>query len=209
MIPVDKFGNKIYTKTYKKMLRYSHILKSHGYKESKKKPNLFYRHDDEEYFWGETDNQCTKVIFFADMRGTESVPIWENTSPLLYARFTGNPPLWLKNRLLYEEFERLKICWLSYEVLDLENPSSGIGYCVVCGKDFQNNGLYCSPSCEYAMEELGKDRCRVCGKLLPYNLLKQHHLSYTKKDEKTIEVCCSCHLKIHRGEKLRRLKPIN
>ena len=190
------------------MLRYSRVLKFHGYKESRRKPNLFYRHDDELHFWGKMNYQYTKVTFFADMRGTKSIPIWENTSPLLYASFKGNPPQWFKNRLLREELERLEICRLSHEaefVLGREN--SGDGYCIVCGKDFWDSGLYCSSSCEEAMKDLGKERCQVCGKLLPYNHLISHHLSYA--DEKTIDICRSCHLKIHRGEKLRRLKPIN
>ena len=64
MKPVDKFGRKIYSKTFRILLFYGKLLEEAGYRESKKKPNLFYRKTED-------------VIFFADMRGTDEVPIWE------------------------------------------------------------------------------------------------------------------------------------
>jgi len=208
MKPIDKFGNEIYPKTYNKMLGYSRVLKAHNYTESLGKPNLFYKHDGQAHFYS---NQYTMVTLFADMRGTELVPIWEDPSPLLYAQFSSNPPKWLMKRLLEQEYEELRVCRLSffaeYEPEGLMFSEGGDGYCIVCGKDFQADGLYCSPQCQQADENLGKIKCRVCGKVLEYNQTIEHHLEYA--ENKTILICRSCHLKIHRGTKLPHLKPVD
>lgn len=71
MKPVDKFGRPIYQHIFRKLQEYGKLLELYGYRESIQKPNLFYR-------------TCGIVIFYADMRGTEIVPIWENPSPLFY-----------------------------------------------------------------------------------------------------------------------------
>ncbi len=81
------------------------------------------------------------------------------------------------------------------------------GYCTVCGKDFQEGGLYCSQQCQQADKDLGKVKCQICGKALGYNQVIAHHLHYA--ENKTISVCQSCHLKIHRGVKLPHLKPVD
>ena len=188
MEPLDKFGNQIYPKTYNKMLGYARVLKAHGYTESLKKANLFYRKGAEGVF----------VIFFADMRGTDSVPIWEDPSPLLYAQFSDGMPGWKQRRLLEREYLELRTGRLSFN-------EGGNGYCVVCGKDFQDEGLFCSKQCEEAYHDFWKIRCKVCGKELTWDQAVEHHLSY--KEDKTITVCRSCHLKIHRGSKLQKLKP--
>ncbi|MBU1449190.1 HNH endonuclease [Patescibacteria group bacterium] len=208
MKPIDKFGNKIYPQTYNKMLGYSGVLKSHHYTESLRKPNLFYKHDGQAHFYSK---QYTIVTFFADMRGTKEVAIWEDPSPLFYAQFTNSPPQWLQRRLAFTEFNELRICHLSFydecEPDGLMFGEGGDGHCIVCGKDFQAEGLYCSPQCQEADKDLGKVKCRVCGKVLEYNQVIEHHLEYA--ENKTILVCRSCHLKIHRGAKLPRLKPID
>lgn len=203
MKPLDKFDTQIYPKTYNKMLGYSRVLKAHGYTESSRKPNLFYKHDGNAYFYG---TQWTTPTFFADMRGTVEVPIWEDPSPLFYVQFSGTPPKWLKNRLAGEEFDELNICRESYDP-DLEeyNTQGDRGYCRVCGKDFQADGLYCSPRCQEADKDLAKVKCRVCGKILELSQAIEHHLEYA--ENKKILVCRSCHLKIHRGAKLPYLKP--
>jgi len=72
MKPEDKFGRRIYPKTFLILQKYGNILTELGWKESKNKPNLFYKEFDE-------------IIVFADMRGTEIVPIWEDPCPLIYA----------------------------------------------------------------------------------------------------------------------------
>lgn len=206
MKPLDKFGALIYPKAYDKMLGYGRVLKAHGYTESSGKPNLFYKHDGKAYFYG--THQYTVVTFFADMRGTQEVAIWEDPSPLFYVQFTNDPPKWLKNRLAGEEFDELRICRESYDPdLDEYNTQGNRGYCLVCGKDCQSDGLYCSPQCQEADKDLGKVKCRICGKILETNQTIEHHLDYA--ENKKILVCRSCHLKIHRGAKLPHLKPID
>ncbi|MGV8120689.1 MAG: hypothetical protein AB2L14_13095 [Candidatus Xenobiia bacterium LiM19] len=71
MQPVDKFGRPIYTHIFKQLQEIGRILTIYGYSESVKKPNLFWR-------------ECKFVIFYADMRGTEEVPIWKVPSPMFY-----------------------------------------------------------------------------------------------------------------------------
>lgn len=207
MKPIDKNGNPIYSSTYGKMLAYSRVLKAHGYTESQRKPNLFYKHNGKAYFYN--NSQWTTPTFFADMRGTEEVPIWSDPSPLFYVQFTSDPPNWLQRRLATTEFEELRICRLSFydecEPDGLMFGTGGDGYCIVCGKDFQGDGSYCSPQCEKANEDLQKVKCRVCGKVLESNQAIEHHLNYA--ENKTILICRSCHLKIHRGAKLPHLKP--
>jgi len=209
---LDKFGHEIYPPAYDKMLAYSRVLKAHGYIESLRKPNLFYKHNGEVNFYNSVDGkrEYTVVTFFADMRGTKEVPIWQDQSPLFYVKFSGTPPRWLKNRLAGEEFDELKICRESYEQ-DFENYTTHIednrGYCIVCGRDSQTDDSYCSKQCEEANLDLGKIVCQVCGKSLDYKQSREHHLSYA--EDKTIDVCQSCHLRIHRGIKLPHLKPVD
>lgn len=212
MKALDKFGHEIYPSVYNKMLNYSRVLKVHGYIESSRKPNLFYKHNGEAHFYNSIAGrrECTTVTFFADMRGTKEVPIWENPSPLFYVKFSELPPRWLKNRLAGEEFDGLKICRESDEQ-DFEDYSTHVednrGYCIVCGKDLQADGNYCSEQCEKASLDFGETVCRVCGKSLDYKQVRRHHLSYA--EDKTVSVCQSCHLKIHRGAKLPHLKPMD
>lgn len=71
MRPVDKLGRPIYQHIFRKLQEYGKLLEQYGYYESIQKPNLFYR-------------KRRIVIFYADMRGTERSPIWENSSPLFY-----------------------------------------------------------------------------------------------------------------------------
>jgi hypothetical protein len=68
----DKFGRRIYPKTFLILKKYGEILAELGWEESRSKPNLFYKMFDE-------------IMVFADMRGTEIVPIWEDPCPLMYA----------------------------------------------------------------------------------------------------------------------------
>ena len=62
MKAIDKFGNVIYPSKFSKLKENGKILLANGYFESKSKPNLF----------------CKRIPqgwFYADMRGTEEVPI--------------------------------------------------------------------------------------------------------------------------------------
>lgn len=202
MQAIDKFGNEIYPSVFKKIQHFGRILsKRYSYRESYKKPNLFYRNFED------------KVIFLADMRGTELVPIWQEPNPLFYVKFLnkGQLPEWKRNRIVQKEFERLSFCRESYDPdfsdYDLHGRN---GYCCVCGKDMQRSGDYCSKLCEKVMEDLwlGKaEKCQVCGEYFHPADVVRHHISY--EEDKTIKVCRSCHIRIHRGKMLPVLKPVD
>jgi len=92
--PRDKFGRPIYPHVYAKMKQYGEDLLRAGYREAAKKPNLF-------HFW------AGPVVFFADMRGTMMVPIWEDMTPLLYWSFRTSLPLRARQICVYIEWRRL------------------------------------------------------------------------------------------------------
>ncbi|MEZ5359651.1 MAG: hypothetical protein R3F48_12600 [Candidatus Zixiibacteriota bacterium] len=153
MIQFDKFGHKIYNKAYRILEKNGNILLNLGYRESSKNPNLFYLN--------------TRLVrFFADMRGTEEVPIWQETKPLFYWEFLRNTYNWEKRRILKNELQRLysahcpcRLTFFLYNAPEFENTSIEIdvekgiynwddGYCQACGKDFQDEGSFCSNECE-------------------------------------------------------------
>lgn len=206
----DKFGRKIYPKVFEKLLGYARVLEMHGYKESINKPNLFYKVKDRKWVKGPTfENGEFKdgkyeIIFFADMRGTKYIPIWEEPYPHFYGKFPEGMPEWKKIRLMEEETNGIPILYISFsEQHDL--AYEGNGYCKTCGKDFHADGLFCSKDCEEIYNYLWKTRCQVCGKELDANDVIKHHINYY--DDKTIIVCRSCHAKIHFGSDFLKLKP--
>ena len=196
MRPRDKFDREIFPRTYARMLGFARILKKNGYIESRKKPNLFYKKTD-------------LGVFFADMRGTDIVPLWEDARPLFYMHENPGTPRWAKKRHMEEELRKLRICRLSWhDEFDPEGlffQEGGDGYCVVCGKDFQGDGLYCSKQCATADKELFHSRCAICGRPISSKTAVEHHLSY--RANKTILICRSCHARIHFGATLPHLKP--
>jgi hypothetical protein len=199
MKPIDKFGRPIYSRTYEKMMGFARVLVAHGYKESLKKTNLFYKNEIKEYFDGGWKR--VNITFFADMRGVGYSTLWEDASPLFYVKANRIVSGWVECRLAKEEFREIKICRSSFDLM------GGDGYCIVCGKDFGSDGFYCSEQCERADGYLmGVSKCRVCGKELDDDFVS-HHLSYG--ENKKIIVCRSCHGKIHMGNKFVGLKPVD
>lgn len=161
MKQVDKFGRKIYPTKFKILVSIGKRLINLGYVESRRKSNLFYVKTED----GD--------IFFADMRGTEEVPIWESPRPLFYWRISSTKRKWLITRIVKQEYKRLVDgkCYprLSfYQITDADNPLSRLdyeyaegcfrdetedGYCKECGKDFRDNGLYCCEECKAKAEK--------------------------------------------------------
>jgi len=166
------------------------------------------------------------LMVFADMRGTEIVPIWDDPYPLLYA-FRCNDD-WRKRRALRlakKELDSLGVP-IRFSFFETDEPDGLFfeesnelpdGSCKLCGKEFENSSLFCSENCEKAysqleefrMEETEVDiKCAVCGKtmdtLSPDRI--KHHVSY--EPERVIDVCRSCHRKIHaRHSKYPNLAP--
>lgn len=143
MKAVDKFGREIYPKTFRKMQQFGKNLETQGYKESQQKPNLFYKPD-------------TFCVFFADMRGTDIISMWDDPSPLLYWNFIKECPEWQKRRIIKSEMGRLEKvgCPVRLSFYEECEPDGLMfnaeedGYCKYCGKDFQDSGLYCSEECK-------------------------------------------------------------
>ncbi len=153
MIQQDKFGNQIYYSKFKILIETAKKLQELNYKESFKKQNLFFK---------KTGEGC----MFADMRGTDEVPIWEDTDPLFYWLFNEDIPYWKQRRLIEEEikiFIKRKCPFrVSFDVHDnpifnFENYESGSfvdfeggefdwenGFCKKCQKDFQDEGSFCA-----------------------------------------------------------------
>lgn len=182
-----------------------------GYRESKDKPNLFLK----------STNEC---VFFADMRGTEIMPIWENTEPLFYWKLAPKIASWKRIRLLNEEFTCLSSLKLPYRLsheyhgqdlgsnVIIVSDENGVkiygedGYCKYCHNDFRENEEYCSDKCKSKYEEeIRKQPCRVCRKRFYTESLVAHHLTYDP--EKTILICRACHLKIHTSNSYPHLAP--
>lgn len=210
MINRDKFGQEIYPNIYKKLLYNAIILQSKGYRESHDKPNLFYK-------------PIREGVFFSDMRGTEDVPIWKDTRPLLYWRFNPDVPNWLRRRVIKEEltdlFNEGCPCRLSFYLYNSEefietsadiNESDGIydwadGYCRFCGKDFHADGEFCSDECEKNyMLKIGAT-CAACGKKIEFLKEVRHHVSYFP--EEIVYAHSSCHGVIHKTDLYPDLKP--
>ncbi len=163
----DKFNREIPAPVYQKLLAIGKNLERRGFKESSKKPNLFYRNSGD-------------GVVFADMRGTEDVPIWENPVPLIYF---GKEELWRRTRLresIIKELSTEQIPYrfsfysgsASFELVEsgdvyeldtihreafadnlfrlfwgvFDDPPDG--YCKTCGGDFQKDLYFCSKKCE-------------------------------------------------------------
>jgi hypothetical protein len=211
MMPIDKFGNIIFPSKFRKLKEYEKVLLAMGYHESKNKPNLF-------------SKKSSQGCFFADMRGTEEVPIWVDTRPLFYWNFEPERPRWERRRLIKKELKNLFnsccLCRLSFYAphssVEFEETSTFIdeergvfiwddGYCRLCGKDFQDEGSFCSKLCKEKYKDTLKKPCKVCKKKIPFFKEIKHHISYFP--EKTIFVHASCHNKIHKTNLYQHFKP--
>jgi hypothetical protein len=208
MRPLDKYGRPIYSRTFEKLQRCASVLEMNGYRESIQKPNLFYK-------------KTAEGVFFADMRGTEIIPIWDSPVPIFYARLEG--PAWKQRRLWKQELELLhkEGCpvRLSFELgqngifselsmeIDEENAKFDwpVGLCYECGKDFQDEGEYCDPICAETARVKTLNVCVACNNSIEWPDLVEHHTSYFP--ERTVYVHRSCHTLIHKTQTYLSLKP--
>ena len=121
---------------------------------------------------------------------------------------------WWNVRTAEREFKNLQFKRF-YSRLEL-SCSYGNGYCERCGKDFQDNGSYCSDECEriasyekfittYNPDKKNWVICEVCGKYVECISATKHHISYYP--ELTIPVHHKCHQKIHHTDLYTYLKP--
>lgn len=115
MKPIDKFGKNIYPHIFKIIISHGKVLSSLGYRESKSKPNLFF-------------HNTSKITFFADMRGSDEIKIWENTAPLFYWQWNTHEALTLskKQKLVYNEWKNIESAQprLSHDVLTTQSEQA-------------------------------------------------------------------------------------
>ena len=98
MIRQNKDGRPIFSETtWRKLVDTGKKLEALGYVESSHKQNLFSMRVDRGYV-------------YADLRGTEEVPIWGDPVPLLYFFATpgSSVPEQEERNILKEEFKRLR-----------------------------------------------------------------------------------------------------
>jgi len=163
-------------------------LRDIGYSESVNKPNLFYK------------PLSNGGAVFADMR----------TSGIIWVWVKSKDKNWWNVRTAEREFENLQLKRF-YSRLEL-SCSYGNGYCERCGKDFQDNGSYCSDECERIVfyenfiTTYNPDICELCGEYV-YKGAEKHHTSYYP--EITILLHHKCHRKIHYTDLYPHLKPPN
>ncbi|MFX1470849.1 MAG: hypothetical protein ACFFB8_19590 [Promethearchaeota archaeon] len=129
MIRQNKDGRPIYSdKKWQKLQETGEILEKLGYYEGINKPNLFFK-------------QIDGGIVFADLRGTEIIPIWDDLRPLVYKSRNLDFTIFMK------EVVRLKRSGCNprgsfYDMYEpdgwgflLDNCEIPTGYCKRCGKD--------------------------------------------------------------------------
>lgn len=218
MKPVNVDGRPIFQHIYRKIVAIGERLVEMDWKESYNKPNLFYK-------------KFGEVMVFADMRGTEIIPIWEAPHPLIYAG-RGEAD-WKRRYAINQTTDELYSREIEYRFSfpDLHEPDGLFfgpeeelpdGSCKMCNKEIKDpereGGLFCTDHCEKAFAQLMELRreesehdvkCALCGKPLGKwdNDTILHHITY-EPEEKTIHVCRSCHMKIHSNfEKYPDLAP--
>jgi hypothetical protein len=207
--PVDKFGRPIFPHIYKILLYFGEMLSRSGWIESKPNPNLFYK-------------EFKGLVVYADMRGTQQCPIWQNPVPLIYVQ--ESKEAWKRRRAIRVAIDEMGENGVSSRISFYESFSTaGLyamrtdgkiffpdGSCHFCHAEFENDGLFCGDECRMIYEQLEElrkeedvhvERCFLCSRALdPWGHNRasgpvEHHITYDPP--KTITLCRSCHRKIH------------
>jgi len=184
MIPFDRFGRPIYSKLYVRLFNIGMKLKRLGYKESVRFPNLFVK-------------ALSGIVFFADLRGTELVPIWERPGVFFY--FKGDR---LKSKkVIVDEWISLNEKGCNPSIALSEEDEEGYlldqcgyqlvqSYCSECSKEF----FVCEGS-RYA-------QCSIeCQKKATKRLLKKKREEMEFLAEKIVCTCCRRHPTIELSSK--------
>lgn len=79
MKAIDKAGRQLYPSIFSKLQVIGHRLEELGYIEHPVHFNLFWR-------------KTPRIYFFADMRGTEEIPIWKVPVPLFFVHSSTTAP---------------------------------------------------------------------------------------------------------------------
>ena len=143
---------------------------------------------------------------------------------MFYCLPEKNMPLWKVRRRMKIELEELNrsgcFCRLPYNMRAGEDVFAGThvviyqeicyygwndGYCGHCGKDFQNEGSFCSVECKQKYHDVTLENCKVCNESLEDREYVKHHVSYFP--EEIIFVHRKCHGMIHKTDNYLNLKP--
>jgi len=218
MEPFDVKGRPIKPHIFRQLQKIGKTLEDLEWRESRNKPNLFYK-------------VFNRVTVFADLRGTEIVPIWEQPYPYIYA--INGFEEWERRRAIKVAVRDFDIGGIEYRFsfYDTSEPDGLFfgpddeqtdGFCKMCGAEIKagdiRTALFCSDQCDRAYSQLtemrrevdeNKIKCILCGK--PLGAFNSdtivHHIEY-EPEEKTVRVCRSCHGKIHSNhEKYPDLAP--
>jgi len=223
MIRQNKDGRPIYSdKIWNQISETGRILEKLGYRESKNKPNLFYKTI-------LISNHEKEGAVFVDIRGTDIIPIWEDPRPIAYPS-KGLPFQKYIKEVVYLKRSGCSIRLTFYDKFEPDGwafllddiPS---GYCLRCGKDILNEceweilkeGIYNKKLTEENLDLVIEVKyCKICKKIeyakktFRNEYLKsqklcelcrknestiEHHIKYNPP--KIIEICNSCHGKIH------------
>ncbi len=125
----NKDGRPIHSdKVWKRMLWIGANLRKIGYEESGMKPNLFYKN---------INDNDEKGVIFADLRGTDIIPIWADASPITYYRDVSFKR-YIKEVIILKRNECSPRTTF-YQDSEPEGWAIGVGipdgFCKGCGKD--------------------------------------------------------------------------
>lgn len=177
------------------------ILKIIGYTESVTKPKLLHKYKNGVDYYIDFryllySGNCPRFYFFQSSfeHSNEFIDTWEKAHEITN--------------------EILKIKTLGFkDIIDTSCTKfntimpEGNGYCIYCNKLLHKKGMYCDYNCEYNYYiKIGNYiKCDVCNNYVFDNKWIKHHTSYDP--EKIIEICRSCHTKIHHGNEYNNIKP--
>jgi hypothetical protein len=230
MIRTNKDGRLIYKdRIWERIVRTAQKLRKLGYRESRKKPNLFYKPIEAEVSSEQEKLKKVKGAVFADLRGTKIVPIWDDPRPLIYYKS-------LPFNSFMHEFIKLKRNGCSPRVSFYEKYEPGgwlfgvdevpNGFCNRCGEDIMNSidwNILREDFSELYREgvdmNIEVNFCEICREM-EYSV-KTYRLKYyedyklcelcgkkkakvnhhiTYDPERILRLCRSCHGKVHKKE---------
>ncbi len=228
MIRQNKDERPIYSdKIWHQIIETGKKLEKLGYKESYNKPNLFYKYIRKSSEKDELGNK--QGIFFADLRGTDIVPIWDEPKPITYSKDLPFEKYIVEFILLIRAgcsprltfFQSMEPSGWAFGLYEM--PS---GYCKRCGSDI----IY-SVKWDILEEDINDlfskgidpnieiNYCNICREIeyakREYRLkylsnskfcelcgIKEAELDHhiTYNPSKIIRLCRSCHGKLHKKD---------
>jgi len=86
-IITDRFGRQVFPKLRTRIMTYAGVLARLGFRQARAKPHVFY--------W-----KVREGTIFADLGGTDVIPIWEDPSVYIYWKFNPGVPFWRQRQLV-------------------------------------------------------------------------------------------------------------